>query len=241
MMKKALATGANKGIGFEIAKQLGNNGYFVLVGARNVQRGKAAVERLLASGLAADQVELLPLDIANATSRKQARDVIQAKHADLSLLVNNAGAAGDMKPALETSAAEIQSLLDVNLFGTFEFTKLMVPILEANNGRIADITGPFEAALQFSPAAYSISKVALNASILNLAANFENKKMALEIFGIFPGGVTTDLNDNRKSSFMKSAEQAGKEITALLLDKEKHNGEILTTNKKVIGQLQRLN
>src|SRR4051812_22431479 len=91
-MKHALITGANKGIGFETAKQLLKNGYYVYLGSRTVGNGQAAVERLKSEGL--DKVEVVELDVTKIGSVNAAREYIGSKTEILDVLINNAGING---------------------------------------------------------------------------------------------------------------------------------------------------
>src|SRR5471030_3074713 len=101
-MKSALVTGANKGIGFEIVKQLAQKGFFVYLGCRNLENGLSAVEKLKAEGLG--NIEAIQLDVTNQGSVDAARKVIGEKTEILDILVNNAGISGKFEQsALETT------------------------------------------------------------------------------------------------------------------------------------------
>ncbi|EEI23776.1 SDR family NAD(P)-dependent oxidoreductase [Lentilactobacillus hilgardii] len=236
MVNKAFVTGANRGIGFEIAKQLAEHGYFVIVGARRLESGQQAVNKLVEAGISALQLDTIQIDLTESQSITEAADKISRQHPDLNLLVNNAGIAGDMaKPALETTVADYQQTLNVNLFGTFQVIQKLVPILKNNHGRIANLTGPFSATLWYNPAAYRVSKIALNGLIQTLAVDFINQKLPLSIFGIFPGGVSTDINGHRQGPFMKTVEEGGQLVTNILLDGQSHNGDIVGPNGHVLS------
>lgn len=226
MPNKVLVTGANKGIGFEIARQLGLAGWSVLLGARNKERGLGAVEKLKEAGV--KSVELVIIDLTITATILAAAEYVKNKHADLNLLVNNAGIAGNMhKKALDTTTAEIREVFEVNFFGNFEMIKAFTPILKENKGRILNVTMPTSPGPYFHPLAYQTSKSPLNAMIENFGFEFEQNKIPVEIFGVMPGAVTTDLNGNMTGAWFKTAAQAGKLIIDLLTDGKNHQGKIL--------------
>ena len=91
-MKNVLITGANKGIGFEVAKQMAQLGYYVYLGSRDEQNGIAAVNRIKSEGII--NIELLKIDVSDSNSIKQAASVLESKIAALDILINNAGISG---------------------------------------------------------------------------------------------------------------------------------------------------
>ncbi|MCL2882002.1 MAG: SDR family NAD(P)-dependent oxidoreductase [Coriobacteriia bacterium] len=228
MTQKVLITGANKGIGKEIAREMGKGGWMVLVGARDAGRGLAATEELKAEGI---EARYLNIDLQDQGSLHAAAEAIRSQHPGLSLLVNNAAIPGDMhKPGYEFTVDELRAVMETNVFGTFELTQLLLPVLEKNNGRIANITIPIGMAERFNPFAYKASKAALNTMIQTLGQNFREAGRTLEIFGIMPGGTTTDLNGNSTGSHMQTAREAGELIARIICDGKNHNGEIIMHN-----------
>jgi len=121
----------------------------------------------------------------------------------------------------------LRSVFETNVFGTYALTRLLLPTLEENNGRIVNITIPIGMIEYFNPFAYKASKAALNTMIQTLGQNFRQARKPLEIFGIMPGGTTTDLNGNATGPYMQTAQEAGKAITGIILDGKNHNGEII--------------
>ncbi|AQY51789.1 carbonyl reductase [Listeria weihenstephanensis FSL R9-0317] len=231
MTKKVFITGANKGIGKEIAYQMGKNGWTVLIGARDESRGIAAADELKAKGIDATYVNV---DLQSHETITAAANTIKSQHADLTMLINNAGIPGDMrKPGYEFTVDELRPVVETNVFGTFDLTQQLLPVLEANSGRILNMTIPIGMSDFFNPFAYKTSKAALNAMTQSFAQNFMQAGKAVEIFGIMPGGVTTDLNDNMTGDFMKTVPEAGKLITDIIFDGINHNGEIINFNGKV--------
>ncbi|WP_430536132.1 SDR family NAD(P)-dependent oxidoreductase [Listeria rocourtiae] len=231
MTKKVFITGANKGIGKEIARQMGENGWTVLLGARDEGRGLAATEELKEEGVDATYVNI---DLQSHETISAAVNTIKSQHADLTMLINNAGIPGDMrKPGSEFTVDELREVVETNVFGTFDLTQQLLPTLEANSGRILNITIPIGMSDFFNPFAYKTSKAALNAMTQSFAQNFISAGTPVEIFGIMPGGVTTDLNDNMADDFMKTVPEAGKLITDIIFDGKNHNSEIINFNGNV--------
>ncbi|MCL2834347.1 MAG: SDR family NAD(P)-dependent oxidoreductase [Treponema sp.] len=225
MVKKVLITGANKGIGKQIAREMGIKGWSILAGARDKNRGTVAVEELKNEGI---EAVFIQIDLQKEESIHAAAETIKSQHPDFSMLINNAAIPGDMKkPGYEFSLDELRNVMETNVFGTFELTRMLLPVLEKNNGRIINITIPIGMTDHFNPFTYKASKAALNVITQTLGQNFKQAGKPLEIFGIMPGGTTTDLNGNTKGPHMQTAEEAGKLITSIILDGKNHNGEVL--------------
>ena len=139
--KMVFVTGANKGIGFGIAKHLGKSGWQVIIGARDEQRAEKAINELKQAGV--DVLGWVSVELRDLNSIELAAKEIQEKYAGLTLLVNNAGIPGDMSVNSEhTELSDIKETLDVNFIGTFALTKALIPLLTKNEGRIANVTVP---------------------------------------------------------------------------------------------------
>jgi NAD(P)-dependent dehydrogenase (short-subunit alcohol dehydrogenase family) len=232
MAKKVLITGANKGIGKQIARQMGKNGWTVLVGARNEDRGLAAVRELIEENI---EAEYLNVDLQDSTAIAAAADAIESRHADLFMLVNNAAIPGDMhKPGYEFTTGELRNVMETNFFGPFELTRRLLPTLEKNSGRIVNIAIPIGRLPHFNPFAYKTSKAAFNVMALSLAQNFAEKGKSVEIFSVMPGATATDLNGNIAGEFVKTAEEAGRLIAGFILDGKNHNGELINSNGAIL-------
>lgn len=123
-MRQVLVTGANKGIGYEIARHLGKSGWQVIVGARNESRAKAAMESLRNDG--ADIIGWQYVNLSDNKEIENSAKVIAAAYPTLSMLVNNAGIPGDMAVrSYEQSLQDIIATVQVNYIGTFLLTKLL--------------------------------------------------------------------------------------------------------------------
>ena len=228
MMKEKIVfvSGANKGIGFGIAKYLGKSGWQVIIGARDEQRAEKAVSELKSEGI--DVLGWVNLELRDLASIEQAAKVINEKYAGLTLLVNNAGIPGDMSVNSEhTELSDIKETLDVNFIGTFAFTKALIPLLTKNEGRIANVTVPSEISPYWHPLAYVTSKAAQNAMMGVMAIEFQQSNTPLEIFSVHPGPTTTDLNGNMALPGFHDIETVGKKFAELINDGQNHQGEFI--------------
>ncbi len=224
--KIVLVTGANKGIGFGIAKHLGLTGWEVIVGARNEQRASKAVEDLKSYGIKV--LGWVNIELSDAASIQQAAVEIADKYPALSLLVNNAGIPGDMSVDSEhTEISTIRETLDVNFIGTFALTKSLIPLIAKNSGRIVNITVPSEVSPYWHPLAYVASKAAQNAMMGVMATEFQQSNTPVEIFSVHPGPTTTDLNGNMALPGFHDIDTVGRKFAEFLNDGKTHQGEFI--------------
>ena len=230
--KTVLVTGANKGIGFGIAKHLGLSGWQVIIGARDEQRAEKAINELKSAGidvLGWVNIELLELaHTENTESTEKLVKEISEKYPQLSLLVNNAGIPGDMSVDSEHSEISvIRETLDVNFIGTFALTKALLPLLAKNSGRIVNITVPSDISPYWHPLAYVASKAAQNAMMGVMAIEFQQSNTPVEIFSVHPGPTTTDLNGNMALPGFHDIETVGQKTAELINDGQNHQGEFI--------------
>ena len=224
--KIVFVTGANKGIGFGIAKHLGLSGWQVIIGARDEQRAKKAINELKSAGV--DVLGWVSIELRNLDSIEQAAKEISEKYAALTLLVNNAGIPGDMSvDSLHTELSDIKETLDVNFIGTFALTKALMPLLIQNQGRIANVTVPSEISPYWHPLAYVASKAAQNAMMGVMAIELQQSNTPLEIFAVHPGPTTTDLNGNMALPGFHDIETVGQKMAELINDGKNHQGEFI--------------
>lgn len=224
--KIVFVTGANKGIGFGIAKHLGLSGWQVIIGARDEQRAEKAISELKSAGV--DVLGWVNLELCNLTSIDEAVKVINKQYVGLTLLVNNAGIPGDMSVNSEhTELSDIKETLDVNFIGTFALTKALIPLLTKNEGRIANVTVPSEISPYWHPLAYVASKAAQNAMMGVMAIEFLQSNTPLEIFSVHPGPTTTDLNGNMALPGFHDIETVGRKFAELINDGQNHQGEFI--------------
>ena len=221
-----LVTGANKGIGYGIAKHLGLSGWKVIIGARDKERADKAISELKSAGV--DVLGWVNVELRDLNSIELAAKEINEKYADLSLLVNNAGIPGDMSVDSEhTELSDIKETLDVNFIGTFAFTKSLLPLLGKNQGRIANVTVPSEISPYWHPLAYVASKAAQNAMMGVMAIEFQQSNTPVETFSVHPGPTTTDLNGNMALPGFHDIETVGEKFAELINDGQNHQGEFI--------------
>ncbi|MFE5713026.1 SDR family oxidoreductase [Streptomyces sp. NPDC056501] len=201
----ALVTGANKGIGYEIAAGLGALGWSVGVGARDDQRRSAAVEKLRAAGVDAFAV---PLDVTDDASAAAAARLIDEQAGRLDVLVNNAAVAGGMpQEPTRIDPATIHTVVDTNVIGVIRVTNAMLPLLRRSAGpRIVNMSSSVGSLTRQSgpaaeqtagpvSAAYAPSKTFLNAVTLQYARELSGTNILINAG--CPGYVATDLNGFR--------------------------------------------
>ena len=226
MEKTVFITGANKGIGFGIAKHLGLCGWKVIIGARNERRAEKAIDELKSQGI--DVLGWLNIELKDLDGIDKAAKEIAERYPELSLLVNNAGIPGDMSvDSQHTEISVIRETLDVNFVGTFALTKALIPLLSKNCGRIANITVPSEISPYWHPLAYVASKAAQNAMMGVMAIEFQQSGTPLEIFSVHPGPTTTDLNGNMSLPGFHDIETIGQKFAELICDGKNHQGEFV--------------
>lgn len=226
MSKTVLVTGANKGIGFGIAKHLGLSGWKVVVGARNEERASQAIRELKALGI--DVRGWVNIDLSDLAGIERAAEEMGQTYPDLSLLVNNAGIPGDMSVnSADTQIISIKETIDVNFIGTFALTKALLPLLEKNHGRIVNVTVPSEISPYWHPLAYVASKAAQNAMMGVMAMEFQQSHTPLEIFSVHPGPTTTDLNGNMALPGFHDIETVGRKMAELINDGKNHQGAFI--------------
>lgn len=224
--KIVLVTGANKGIGFGIAKHLGLSGWKVVLTARDVQRAENAIAQLKSEGI--DVLGWVNIELKDLEGIERAAKEIGERFPGLTLLVNNAGIPGDMSVNSEnTKLSDIRETLDVNFVGTWALTKALVPLIAQNSGRIANITVPSEISPYWHPLAYVASKAAQNALMGVMAIEFQQSNTPIEIFSVHPGPTTTDLNGNMSLPGFHDIETVGQKFAELINDGKSHQGEFI--------------
>ena len=226
MRKTVLVTGANKGIGFGIAKHLGLIGWNVIIGARNQERAEKAINELTALGISV--AGWVNIELSDLNGIEHAAKEVTDKYPDLNLLVNNAGIPGDMGvDGQHTKISDIKRTIDVNFIGTFALTKALMPLLTSNGGRIVNITVPSEISPYWHPLAYVTSKAAQNAMMGVLAMEAQQQGKPLEIFSVHPGPTTTDLNGNMRLPGFHDIDTVGQKMAELINDGKNHQGEFI--------------
>ena len=201
--KTALVTGANKGLGYEIAAGLGAKGYRVAVGARDKARGEAAVKTLHAAGVDAFAV---PLDVTSDRSVTEAAELIERQGGRLDALVNNAGISGETGPGWEQDPTTldldvVREVVETNVYGVIRVTNAMLPLLRRSasprivnvSSSVGSVTWQADPAVEVGPimAAYSPTKSYLNAVTVHYARQFTGTDILIN--AACPGLVATDF------------------------------------------------
>jgi len=217
-MKKVFITGANKSIGYETARQLIQNGYYVYLGTRNLENGEKAVEKLKAEGL--NHVEAIQIDITNQESVNAARKEIGAETDVLDVLINNAGMSGGMPQAPTTANIDVMHhVFNVNLYGAVRTVQAFIDLLrKSSQPRIVNVTSGMGSMTMCSDpefpyrdyvgGIYSPSKSALNMYTIALALELRDTKF--KVNAVDPGFTATDFNNHRGTG---SVEAAGKRVS----------------------------
>lgn len=204
--KIALITGANRGIGFETARQLAEQGIKVLVGARSEQNGRQAEAKLKDEGFDA---EFVLLDVDDEKTHESAAKYIERTYGRLDILINNAGIFIDEKEngapiaASKTSPNVFRKTFDTNFFNTIALTQSLIPLIKKSDaGRIVFLSSglgslnlhsdPSSPIYNWKVPAYDISKTALNGYAVHLA--YELKDTPIKVNAAHPGSVVTDMN-----------------------------------------------
>lgn len=201
--KIALITGANKGLGFETARQLGRQNVKVLIGARDETRGREAVEKLQKEGFDA---EFVLIDVTNEKTLEAVAEYVEKTYGKLDILVNNAGITVEygLAPG-EINLEKIRETFDTNFFGVIAVTKNFLPLVKkSESGRIVNVSSglgsltlhsdPNSPYYDIKPVAYNSSKAALNMFTVILAHELKDTK--IKVNSADPGYTATDLNHN---------------------------------------------
>ncbi|GLU53800.1 SDR family oxidoreductase [Dyadobacter frigoris] len=206
--KIAFITGANRGIGFETAKKLGKLGIFPVIGSRNEESGKAAVEKLKAEGIESDFIKF---DVADKKDYANAYEYFDKKFGRLDILVNNAGLSFEGDPMASigrefatsgVSEEALRGTLEANFFGVVFSTQALLPLIKKSEaGRIVNVSSNLGSlTLHSDPSsqiyavkmfAYDTSKTALNSFTVHLA--HELKDTNIKVNSLHPGWIHTEL------------------------------------------------
>ncbi len=237
----ALVTGANKGIGLEVARQLAERGFTVWLGCRDEVRGVAAAKELANAG----DVRFVQLDVTDDASVRAAAARIRKETSALDVLVNNAGVLLDGDALPGTLPLEVvQRTFDVNFYGPLRVTQEFLPLVKsAKDGRIVNVSstmGSLTALMdpnsvlapllpQFPTFAYAASKTALNALTGWLAVELAGTP--IKVNTLCPGYNDTDLNHHAGN--LHPSEGAKVVVRAATLPADGPSGAFLDANGTV--------
>jgi NAD(P)-dependent dehydrogenase (short-subunit alcohol dehydrogenase family) len=228
--KIAFITGGNRGIGFQTALDLKNEGAKVVIGSRDLKQGEQAMEKLRELGVDADVIQF---DITKAADHKAAYDYFNSKYGKLDILVNNAGVAAGKFPgtgpehSTEVATDLLHKVFETNFFAPIALTKELLPLLKKSDaGRIvnlssilgsltlhADPKSPIYHAKSF---AYDASKTALNAFTVHLA--YELRDTKIKVNSAHPGWVKTDMGGDQAPMEITDGAKTSVELATLPAD-----------------------
>jgi NAD(P)-dependent dehydrogenase (short-subunit alcohol dehydrogenase family) len=239
MTKKVVfITGANKGIGYEVARQLAANDFIVLLGARNPQRGEAAANKLRAEG----EVYFVPIDVTDERSIAAAAEMVSKQWGKVDVLVNNAGIILELSAKIRPAALDLTMLketFETNLFGAFAVIRHFLPLLKQSEtaqiinvsstlGSLTSMVDPNNMYYGSNALAYNTSKSALNAITVALAKDLASEQ--IRINSICPGWVKTDLGTD---DAYRTVEQGATIIVKLAMMEQPPTGKFLDDNGEV--------
>ena len=187
----AIVTGANRGIGLEVTRQLADLGYTVVLGSRDLGKGEAAAKKLQVG----DRVMARRLDVTEQSTIDRLRDEIATTFGSVHVLVNNAAIHYDTwENAADADLRTVQEALDTNLLGAWRMCQAFIPLLrKSKHGRIVNVSSEAGslASMGAGAPAYAVSKVALNALTRMLAAELRRDRILIN--SVCPGWVATDM------------------------------------------------
>jgi NAD(P)-dependent dehydrogenase (short-subunit alcohol dehydrogenase family) len=203
----AVVTGANRGIGLEICRQLAQRGIVVVLTSRDEAEGEVARQQLATNGL---EVINHQLDVTDKASIQRLADWLRREFGKLDILVNNAGIALDNRGILKVDLETIQTTIETNTYGPLLLCQTLVPLMKRHNyGRIINVSSGMGQLSEMGreTSAYRLSKTALNAVTRMVAAELEGTDILVN--SMCPGWVRTDMGGpNADRSVEKGAETA---------------------------------
>jgi NAD(P)-dependent dehydrogenase (short-subunit alcohol dehydrogenase family) len=239
MTKKVVfITGANKGIGYEVARQLAAQEFIVLLGARDSQRGEAAANKLRAEG----EIHFIPIDVADERSIAAAAEMVSKQWRKVDVLVNNAGIILELSAKIRPAALELPMLketFETNIFGAFAVIHHFLPLLKQSEtaqiinvssglGSLTSMSDPNNMFYGSNALAYNASKSALNAVTVSLAKDLASEQICIN--SICPGWVKTDLGTD---AAYRTVEQGATIIVKLAMMEQPPTGKFLDDDGEV--------
>jgi NAD(P)-dependent dehydrogenase (short-subunit alcohol dehydrogenase family) len=239
MTKKIVfITGANKGIGYEVARQLAAQEFIVLLGARDPQRGTAAAQKLSAQG----EVYFIPIDVADEQSIVAAAEMVSKQWGKVDVLINNAGIVLELSANIRPTELELsmfKETFETNVFGAFAVIRHFLPLLKQSAtaqiinvsstlGSLASMVDPNNMYYGANTLAYNASKSALNAVTVSLAKDLASEQ--IRVNSISPGWVKTDLGTDAAS---RTVEQGAVIIVKMAMMEQPPNSKFLEDNGEI--------
>lgn len=223
----ALVTGANRGLGFEVARQLAARGYSVLLGTRDLARGRHAAKQIGGEAVA------VPLDVTDARQIAELAAWIEREHGRLDVLVNNAGGHADREARAETATPEsVRAALETNLLGAWQLCRALLPLMRRHRyGRIVNVTSGCATSATtdgIGYPAYRVSKAALNAYTRALAVEVAGSGILVN--AVCPGWLATGLGGPGGGPVERGAASV---VAAACLSEPGVNGALLRDGQRI--------
>jgi NAD(P)-dependent dehydrogenase (short-subunit alcohol dehydrogenase family) len=224
--KTILVTGANRGIGFEVCRQLGQLGHHIFLSARNIKKGNDAVEKLRKENI---EIDFIQIDVADENSVKNAAKEFGDKSVKLDVLINNAAILKETE-ITKMPTKELWDMLNINSVGAFIVTRVFLQFMDSGS-RIINVSSGAGALTDMGTYApsYSISKTTMNAITKQFAGALKHKRIAVN--SVTPGWVRTDMGG---MSAARSVEKGAETIVWLATEATQDKTGLFWRDKKVI-------
>ena len=234
-MTSVLITGANKGLGYETARRLGELGWKVFLGSRDEDRGRAAAQKLAADGA---DVVMVPLDVSSEESVAGAVRLVREHTGRMDVLINNAATPGGGVNPAEATAEDIHAVYETNVYGPIRVTHAVLPLLQAaenprvvmvgsGGGSFAVVTDPDQPISKMHELAYSSSKAALHMITLRYAQALPAIKFNVATPGEIANHKFAATDMNRHTGQLTVTEGTDPIITLATLDADGPTGIFL--------------
>ncbi|MBV7509362.1 SDR family oxidoreductase [Bacillus sp. sid0103] len=229
-IKVALVTGGNRGIGYELVKQLALKGFKVILASREPETGHEVVQKLKESNL---DVSFVVMDVDNQESIHQAAITVNERYGRLDVLINNAGVyLEENKKLVAMDPSILERTMTTNFFGAFHVIRSFIPLMEKQGyGRIINVSSEYGAMSEMSyqgVGAYKLSKFSLNGLTRLVAAEINGD---IKINAVDPGWVSSDMGG---PSAPRTPKQAAESILWLAtIGPEGPNGEFFRDGKRI--------
>lgn len=230
--KIAIVTGGNRGIGLEICKQLLQKGYAVVMGSRDLKKGKAAAKEAFKGILSAGrQPEVCQLDLTDQHSISQAAQWMEKEYGQLDLLINNAGILPNADSSAHVQAETIDQTFQTNVYGSLRLTQALLPLLKrSDSARIVNVSSGMGAfsEMEGGYTAYRLSKTALNGLTKIMSIDFQQNE--IKVIAACPGWCRTGMGSENAP---RNAHQGASSIVWAATDEKAENGHFYRDGERL--------
>ena len=225
MDRVALVTGANRGIGLEVCRQLAAQGFEVVLTARDEKKGETAARKLGGS------VSFHVVDVREERTIQEAVEWVRRRFGRLDCLVNNAGISKGSKGIAEADIENIKAIMETNFYGPMRVSRAFLPLLrKSGDGRIINVSSAMGTLKDLTGgyAGYRLSKAGLNAQTILLAN--ELKGSGVKVFAMSPGWVRTDMGGRLAP---RSVEEGADTVVWLATTHEAETGKSYSDRQEI--------